>query len=112
MLSEELDIGSDDEMNLENEGQSAIEESSNASSESECENETSAVHNDGWEDLTMGDKKPKAYTFPKNAGLQFNLLPGAEPMDYFRFFFSDELLNNIVIETKQVCETQNFGTSA
>jgi hypothetical protein len=23
----------------------------------------------------MGDKKPKAYTFTKNAGPQFNLLP-------------------------------------
>jgi hypothetical protein len=36
MLSEELDIVSGDEMNLENEGQSASEESSNTSSESEC----------------------------------------------------------------------------
>jgi hypothetical protein len=30
---------------------------------------------DGWEDVTMGNKKPKAYTFTKNAGSQFNLLP-------------------------------------
>jgi hypothetical protein len=36
MLSEELDIVSGDEMNLENEGQSASEEPSNTSSESEC----------------------------------------------------------------------------
>jgi hypothetical protein len=42
MLSEELDIISGDEMNLENEEQSASEESSNTSSESECESETSA----------------------------------------------------------------------
>jgi hypothetical protein len=34
MLSEELDRVSGDEMNLENEGQSASEESSNTSSES------------------------------------------------------------------------------
>jgi hypothetical protein len=40
MLSEELDIVSGDEMNLENEGQSASEELSNTSSESERENET------------------------------------------------------------------------
>jgi hypothetical protein len=40
MLSEELDIVSGDEMNLENEEQSTSEESSNTSPESECESET------------------------------------------------------------------------
>jgi hypothetical protein len=82
-------------MNLENEGQSASEESSNTSSESECESDTSVVCIDGWEDVTC-EKKPKAYTFTKNAGPQFHLLPDEEPMDYFRLFFSDELLNNVV----------------
>jgi hypothetical protein len=51
--------------------------------------------------MTMGDKKPKAYTFTKNAGPQFNLLPDAEPMDCFSSFFNDELLNNIVTETNR-----------
>jgi hypothetical protein len=60
ILSEELDTVSGDEMNLENEGQSASEELSNTSSESECENETSVVCIDGWEDVAMSDKKPKA----------------------------------------------------
>jgi hypothetical protein len=41
MLSEELDLVSGDELNLENEGQSASEEWSNTSPESECESETS-----------------------------------------------------------------------
>jgi hypothetical protein len=41
------------------------------------------LHVDGWEDVTMGDKKPKAYTFTKKAWPQFNLLPDAETMDYF-----------------------------
>jgi hypothetical protein len=51
----------------------------------------------------MSDKKTKAYTFTKNAGPRFNLLPpDAEPMDYyFSLFFNDELLNNIVIETNR-----------
>jgi hypothetical protein len=49
---------------------------------------------------TMGDKKPKAYTSTKNVGPQFNLLPDAEPMDYLIVFFNDELLNNIVLETR------------
>jgi hypothetical protein len=39
-----------------------------------------------WEDVTMGDKKPKAYTFTKNAGPQFHLLPDAEPIDIFIYF--------------------------
>jgi hypothetical protein len=39
----------------------------------------------------MGDKKPKAYIFTKNAGPQFNLLPDAEPMDSFILFFNDEV---------------------
>jgi hypothetical protein len=69
------------------------------SSERECESETSVVHFGGLEDVTMGDKKPKAYTFTKNAWPQFNLLPDAEPMVYL--FFNDNLLNNIVIETKR-----------
>jgi hypothetical protein len=47
MLSEKLDTVSGDEMNLENEGQSANEESSNTLSESECESETSVVCIDG-----------------------------------------------------------------
>jgi hypothetical protein len=99
MLSEELDIVSGDKMNLENEGQSASEESSNTSPESECESETSVVCIGGWEDVTMGDRKPNAYTFTKNAGSQFCRLADAEPMDYFSLFFSDKLLNNIVAET-------------
>jgi hypothetical protein len=49
----------------------------------------------------MGDKKPNAYTFTKNAGPQFHHLPDAEPMDYFSLFFNDELLNNIVVETNR-----------
>jgi hypothetical protein len=60
---------------------------------------------DGWEDVTMGDNKPNAYTFTKNAGPQFNPLPDAEPMDYYSLFFSNELLNNTVIDTK----FQNFS---
>jgi hypothetical protein len=86
-------------MNLENEGQSASEESSNTSPESECESETNVACIEGWEDVTMGDKKLNAYTFTKNAGPQFHLLPDAEPMDYFSLFFNDELLNSIVVET-------------
>jgi hypothetical protein len=60
MLSEELDIDSDDEMNLEN-GQSTSEELSNTL-ESECDSETSVVLTDGCEDMAMGNKL-KAYTF-------------------------------------------------
>jgi hypothetical protein len=83
MLSEELDIISGVEMNLENEGQSASEESRNTLPESECESETSVACIYVWEDVTMGDKKLNAYTFTKNAGPQFHLLPDAEPIDYF-----------------------------
>jgi hypothetical protein len=49
--------------------------------------ETSDLHVDGWEDVMMGSKKPTAYTFTKHAGPQFNLLPDAEPMDYFSLFY-------------------------
>jgi hypothetical protein len=43
-----------------------------------------------------GRQKINTYTFTKNAGPQFHLLPDAEPMDYFSLFFNDKLLNNIV----------------
>jgi hypothetical protein len=69
-------------------GQSVGEELSKASSESECESDTSVVHIDGWEDVTMGDRKPKAYTFTKNAGPQFNHPPDAEPMPFILVYFS------------------------
>jgi hypothetical protein len=46
--------------------------------------------------MMMGDKKLNAYTFTKNAGPQFHLLPDAEPMDYFSLFLNDLLLNNVV----------------
>jgi hypothetical protein len=72
--------------------------------------ETSVAGIDGWEDVTMGDKKLDAYTFTINAGPQFHLLPHAEPMDYFSLFFNDEFLNNVV-ETNWYVR-QNFGTSA
>jgi hypothetical protein len=100
VLSEELDIVAGDQMNLEK-GRSASEESDNKSPESECESETSVACIDRWEDITMSNKKLNAYTFTKNAGPQFHLLPDAEPMDYFSLFFNDELLNNIVVETNR-----------
>jgi hypothetical protein len=56
------------------------------------------LHVDGWEDMTVGDKKPKAYTFTKKARPQFNHLPDAQPMEYFTLIFYDELSNNIVIK--------------
>jgi hypothetical protein len=49
----------------------------------------------------MGNKKLNTYTFTKNAGPQFHLLPDAEPMDYFSLFPNDELLNNIAVETNR-----------
>jgi hypothetical protein len=49
MLSEDLDIGSDNEINLEIEGQTASEESSNEMLERESESETNVVRADGWE---------------------------------------------------------------
>jgi hypothetical protein len=58
------------------------------------------------------DKKPKAYTFSKNAGPQFHLLPDdAEPMDYFSLFFSDELLNNTVVETNRYARQKFWNFS-
>jgi hypothetical protein len=63
--------------------------------------ETSVACIDGREDVTMGNKKLNAYTFTKNAGPQFHLLPDAEPMDYFTLFFNYELLNSIIVETNR-----------
>jgi hypothetical protein len=50
VISEELYIASGDGLNLEN-GQSASEESSNTSPESDCESEASVACIDGWEDI-------------------------------------------------------------
>jgi hypothetical protein len=75
LLNEELDIDSDDQMDLENVEETPSEELSDEVSESESESETSVLHVGGWEDMTMGGKKPNPHTFTKNAGPQYNLLP-------------------------------------
>jgi hypothetical protein len=98
MVNEEFDIDSDDETDLEIERETVSKESSNEKSESK--NETSGASVDGWNEVTLGNQKPKIFTFTKNAGPKFNLLPAAGPMD-FGSFFNDELLNNTVIETNR-----------
>jgi hypothetical protein len=100
-LNEELDIDSDDQMELENIEETASEISSDEISKIDSKSETSVLLISGWEDVTMCDKKPKAYTFTKNAGTQFNLLPDAEPMDHFSLFFNDDLLNDTVLGTNR-----------
>jgi hypothetical protein len=52
ILSEELDTVSSDELNSESEGEYPSDESSNTSTESECESETN-VCTDGWEDALL-----------------------------------------------------------
>jgi hypothetical protein len=59
--------------------------------------------------MTVGDKEPKVYTIITNAGPQFNLLPDAEPMDYFILFFNDGLLSNIVIKTNRYTKLLNLA---
>jgi hypothetical protein len=86
MLSEELGIVYGDGMNLENGGQSANDEWSNTSSESGCESETSVICIDGWEDVTMGNKKLDAYTFTKNAGYNFTFYQMQSPWIILVYF--------------------------
>jgi hypothetical protein len=84
MVNEELDIDSDDEMELEIIRETASEELSNKKSGSGSE--TSGAFVDGWKEVTLGNKKPKAFTFTMNVEPQFNLLPAAEPMDFSSIF--------------------------
>jgi hypothetical protein len=101
LLNEELDIVSEDDVNFEILSECGSEDSSDDVLETESESDISNVRADGWESVTVHDKKPKSYTFIKNVGPQFNLLPDADPMGYFSLFFNDQLLNNIVIETNR-----------
>jgi hypothetical protein len=102
-----VDIDSGDVMDLKIERESASEESSDEKSESESETCSSSV--DGWKEVTSGDRKPKAYTFTKNAGPQLNLLPDAEPMEYFSLFFNDEILNNVTETSSRETKLRNFS---
>jgi hypothetical protein len=63
LVNEYLDMDSDDQVVLENVQETLSEELSDEVSESESKSETSVLRIDGWEDVTMGDKKPNAYTF-------------------------------------------------
>jgi hypothetical protein len=83
-LNEELDTGSDDLMDLEN-----VEETVSEYQATKCRKVRGVkrvLRVDGWEDVTMSDQKPKAYTFTKNAWPQFNLLPDAEPRIILVYF--------------------------
>jgi hypothetical protein len=48
-----------------------------------------------------GQQETQGIHMTKSAGPQFNLLPDAEPMDYFSLFFNEELLINIIIEANR-----------
>jgi hypothetical protein len=101
LLNEELDIDSEDDVNFEILSECWSEDSSDEVSETESECDISDVRRDGWESVTVRDKKTKSYTFAKNAGPQFKLVPDHDSMGYFSLFFNHELLNNIVIETNK-----------
>jgi hypothetical protein len=91
MLNEELGIDSDDEMMI----WKLNEKLRVKNRATKCRKVSVRVKQvllgvDGCNDVTMGNKKPKAYAFIKNGGPQFNLLPDAQPKDYFILFFSDK----------------------
>jgi hypothetical protein len=55
LLNKELNVDSDNQMDLENVEETASEESSDEMSESESESGTSVLRVDGWEDVMIGD---------------------------------------------------------
>jgi hypothetical protein len=59
LLNEKLDIDADVQVHLENVKETPSQESIEEMSESESKSETSVLHVDGWEDVMMGNKKPK-----------------------------------------------------
>jgi hypothetical protein len=101
MVNEKINIDSDDEMDLEIERETASNE------KSECKSKTSGTSADGWNEVTLGNKKPKIFKFTKNTGPKFNLLPAAGSMD-FGSFFNDKILNNTVIETEKYRRDKMF----
>jgi hypothetical protein len=111
LLSEELNIDSDDEIALEIEGEAASEESSNEMSESESESETNVLCVGGWEDVTMGDKKPKARTFTKMQGHNLTFCEMQSPWIIF-YYCSVMSFEQHCYKDKHVRGTQNCGTSA
>jgi hypothetical protein len=75
LLNGDLDIESDDQMDLKSlEETPSEEELSEVMLESESESEESVLRFDGWEHVT-GDNKLDAYTFTKNVRQQFKFLP-------------------------------------
>jgi hypothetical protein len=61
---------------------------------------------DGWEDVTMGSKKPKTYTFTKNAWPHLTFCQRQSP--WIILFYNNELLKNIVVETDR-CMRQKIA---
>jgi hypothetical protein len=101
MVNEELDMGSDDEIDLEIDGESASESSSYEQPDSDSKRDATGTNIDRWRSVNMEDRKLKKYNFTKNAGQKLGLPSDAEPRDYFTLFFNEELLSEIVRETNK-----------
>jgi hypothetical protein len=99
--SEELDMGSDDETDLEIDGENVSERSSCGQPDSKSERDTSGASIDGWRYVSTEDRKLKKCNFTKNAEPKLGLQSDAEPTDYFTLFFNEELLSKIVTETNR-----------
>jgi hypothetical protein len=87
MLSEEVDIDSDDGMDLEIEGETASEELSSEMSESESESETSVLRVDGWEDMTWVTRNPRHTRLLKMQGHNLTFCQMQSPW-IILFYFS------------------------
>jgi hypothetical protein len=81
MVNEERDMDSDDEIDLEIDGESASKSSSYEQPDSESKRDTSGACIDGWRSVNTEDRKLKKYNFTKNAGPKLGLPSDAEPID-------------------------------
>jgi hypothetical protein len=111
MVNEELDMDSDDEIDLEIDGEGASERSSYEQPDSESERDTSGACFNRWRAVNTEDRKLKKYNFTKNAGPKLGLPSDAEPIDYFTLFFNEELLSEIVTETNRYVKEKNIKTA-
>lgn len=65
---------------------------------------------DDWVD---DDEEPKVFDFTANAGIKHNIPAGANPLDYFKLFIDDEIVQQIVTETnKYAVHLKNNDNSA
>ena len=102
LVNDVLDCDSDGEIGNEIEREIVSDNSNSEDSEPESESELSVSSPvGGWRAVGADDRRPAKFNFTKNAGPKLNFPHVANPIEFFKLFFNDDIIGDIVNETNR-----------